>query len=177
MYQNFIIPYLYEVQHVSVDAPPIIRWTWWTLSGTVWYCAWQRPPTTRPTTFHVWKTRGCQCRFRLLMMGGGSPETCWASYKYGIIKFWYTLVSCWIFLYELYYDARIHKHQDHSCVCKSPPVPHILKHTNPMRLHNISVWILSSLLRQGSVNLVTSFSSDPCVLRILLTSSSFTSFL
>jgi hypothetical protein len=26
--------------------------SWWTLSGTV-YCAWQRPPTTRPTTFHV----------------------------------------------------------------------------------------------------------------------------
>jgi len=22
------------------------------------------------TTFHVWKTRGCQCSFRLLMMGG-----------------------------------------------------------------------------------------------------------
>jgi len=40
----------------------------WTLSGT--YCAWQRPPTTRPTTFHAWKTRGCQCSFRLLMMGG-----------------------------------------------------------------------------------------------------------
>jgi len=45
------------------------------------------------------------------MMGGVSPETCWASYKYGIIKVWYIAVSCWIFLYELYYDARIHKHQ------------------------------------------------------------------
>jgi hypothetical protein len=33
------------------------------------------------------KTRGCQCSFRLLMMGVVSPETCWASYKYGIIKF------------------------------------------------------------------------------------------
>jgi len=65
-------------------------------------CAWQRPPTTRPTTFHVWKTRSCQCSFRLLMMGGVPPETCWASDKYGIIKFWYTVASCWIFLYELY---------------------------------------------------------------------------
>jgi hypothetical protein len=45
------------------------------------YCAWQRPPTTRPTTFHVWKTRGRQCSFRLLMMGDVSPKTCWASYK------------------------------------------------------------------------------------------------
>jgi len=51
----------------------------WTLSGTV--CAWQRPTTTSPTTFYVWKTRGCQCGCRLLMMGGVSPETCWASYN------------------------------------------------------------------------------------------------
>jgi hypothetical protein len=42
------------------------------------------------------------------MMGGVSPETCWASYKYGIIKFWYIVASCCIFLHELYYDARIH---------------------------------------------------------------------
>jgi len=56
------------------------------------HCAWQRS-----ATFHVWKTRGCQCSFRLLMMGGVSPETCWASYKYGIITFWYIVASCWIF--------------------------------------------------------------------------------
>jgi hypothetical protein len=118
MYQNFIILYLYEVQHVSGDTPPIIRnlklhWQplvfhTWKIVGRVdvgicqALCAWQRPPPTRPTTFHVWKTRGCQCSFRLLMMGGVSPETCWASYKYGIIKFWYILASCWIFLYEFY---------------------------------------------------------------------------
>jgi len=29
-------------------------------------------------------------------MGGVSPETCWASYKYEI-KFWYIVASCWIF--------------------------------------------------------------------------------
>jgi hypothetical protein len=60
-------------------------------------CAWQRPPTTRPTAFLVQKTRGCRCSFRLLMMGGVLPETCWASYKYGIIKFWYTVAPCCIF--------------------------------------------------------------------------------
>jgi len=49
--------------------------------------AWQRPATTCPTTFHVCKTRGWYCSFRLLMMGGVSPETCWASYKYGITNF------------------------------------------------------------------------------------------
>jgi len=51
------------------------------------YSTWQRPATTRPTTFHICKTRGCYCSFRLLMMGGVSPETCWASCKYGIINF------------------------------------------------------------------------------------------
>jgi len=30
------------------------------------HCAWQRPQVTRPTTFHIRKTRGCQCSFRLL---------------------------------------------------------------------------------------------------------------
>ena len=81
------------------------------------HCAWHHPPSTCPTTFHVWKTRGCQCSFRLLMMGGVSPETCWASYKYGIIKFWYIVAFCWIFIYELYYDARIHEHQSVSVLC------------------------------------------------------------
>jgi hypothetical protein len=45
------------------------------------------------------------------MMGDVSLETCWALYKYGIIKI---LIHCCIlldFLYELYYDARIHEHQ------------------------------------------------------------------
>jgi hypothetical protein len=39
-YQNFIIPYLYEAQHVSGDAPPIIR----SLK-----LHWQ------PLVFHTWK--------------------------------------------------------------------------------------------------------------------------
>ena len=108
MYQHFIIPYLYEAQHVLGDTPPIIRslklhWqplvfhTWKAVGCYQAQCAWQRLPTKRPTTFHVWKTRGCQCSFRLLMMGGVSPKTCWASYKYGIIKCWYIVASCWIF--------------------------------------------------------------------------------
>jgi hypothetical protein len=52
------------------------------------------------------------------MMGGVSRETCWASYKYGIKKFWYIFTSCWIFLYELYYDARIHEHKVYELQCK-----------------------------------------------------------
>jgi hypothetical protein len=88
MYPNFIVPYLYEAQHVSDDTPPIIR----SLK-----LHWQ------PLVFHTWKAVGrvnggrCQaeytapdngqCSFRLLMMGGVSPDTCWASYKYETIKF------------------------------------------------------------------------------------------
>jgi len=108
------ISYFYEAPHVSGDTPPIIRslkqhWqplvfhTWKVVGRVVGgrcqaQCTWQRPPTTRPTTFHVWKTRGRQCSFRLLMMGGVSPETCWTSYKYGIIKF---LIHC-CFLLDFY---------------------------------------------------------------------------
>jgi hypothetical protein len=43
MYQNFIIPYLYEAQHVSGDTPPIIR----SLK-----LHWQ------PLVFHMWKVVG-----------------------------------------------------------------------------------------------------------------------
>jgi len=113
-------------QHVSGDTPPIIRSLklhWQPLVFHTWKvvglvvgghcranCAW-RPPTTRPTTFHLWKTRDCQCSFRLLMMGGVSPETCWASYKYKIIKNSNTYCILLVFLYELCYDARIHENQ------------------------------------------------------------------
>jgi hypothetical protein len=43
MYQNFIIPYLYEAQHVSGDTPPIIR---------IPKLHWQ------PLVFHTWKVVG-----------------------------------------------------------------------------------------------------------------------
>jgi len=43
MYQNFIIPYLYEAQHVSGGTPPIIR----SLK-----LHWQR------LVFHTWKAVG-----------------------------------------------------------------------------------------------------------------------
>jgi hypothetical protein len=54
MYQNFIIPYLYEVQHVSGDTPLIIR----SLK-----LHWQ------PLAFHTWKVDGsvlggsCQAQY------------------------------------------------------------------------------------------------------------------
>jgi hypothetical protein len=80
---QFIILYLHEVQRVVGG---LCR-THTVHDNVHQLHVRQRPPTTRPTTFHVWITRGCQCSFRLLMTGGVSPETCWASYKYGIINF------------------------------------------------------------------------------------------
>jgi hypothetical protein len=41
----------------------------------------------RSTGSHLCKTRSCQCRFELLMMGGVSPKICRASLKHGIINF------------------------------------------------------------------------------------------
>jgi hypothetical protein len=84
VYQNFIIPYLNEAQHVSGDTSPIIRslklhkqplvlQTWKAVGRIV---VGTLTATTRPTTFDVCKTRGCLCSFRLLMMGDVSPETC-----------------------------------------------------------------------------------------------------
>ena len=90
---------LNEAQHISGDTPPIIRslklhWqppflhTWKAVRRAVvgryqvaLYATWQSPTTARATTFHLCKTRGCLCSLRLLMMGGVSPETCWASFK------------------------------------------------------------------------------------------------
>jgi len=59
------------------------------------YPTWQSPTTARPTTFHVCKTRGCLYSFRLLTMGGVSPETCWASFKIRNKKI---LIHCCILL-------------------------------------------------------------------------------
>jgi len=48
----------------------------------------------------------------LLMMGGVSLETCWAIKKDWNNKFYYTVASCWLFLYDLYYDGLIHEYHD-----------------------------------------------------------------
>jgi hypothetical protein len=97
---------LNEAQNVSSDTPPIIRslklhkqplflhntvescrtCSCWTLSGSV--------RVRQPSTV-LCKTRGCLCSFRLLMMGGVSPETCWASFKIRNNKI---LIHCCILL-------------------------------------------------------------------------------
>ena len=118
LYQNFIFPYLYEAQHFSGDTPPIIRSLklhWQLLFfirvelldvqmvDVVRLCLTTSTICTSNNSSRM-KNKSCQCSFRLLMMGGVSPETCWASYKYGKIKFWYSVATCWIFFmnYELW---------------------------------------------------------------------------
>jgi hypothetical protein len=56
MYQNFIVPYLYEAQHVSGDTPPITRrlvFHTWEVVGRVVGGRCQAQP--RPTTYHLLK--------------------------------------------------------------------------------------------------------------------------
>jgi len=68
MYQNVIIPHLYEAQHVSGNTPPIIRSLKLLAASGFSYmevvghaaggrcraqCTQQRPPATCPSTFHV----------------------------------------------------------------------------------------------------------------------------
>jgi len=85
---------------LKLHLQPLVLCTWRIVGRVVTgrcQVTWLRPVTTRPTNLHVRKTRGCKCSFKLLMMGGVSPKTRRASYKYEI-KFWYTVASCWIFL-------------------------------------------------------------------------------
>jgi len=85
-------------------------WTcsWWTLSGTM--CLTTSTSYTSNNLPRMINQR-LPMQFRLLMMGGVSPETCWASYRCGIIKILIHYFILLDFLYELYYDSRIHKHQ------------------------------------------------------------------
>jgi hypothetical protein len=43
------------------------------------------------------------------MMGGVSSETCWTIKKHWNNTFYYSVASCWFFLWDLYYGARIHE--------------------------------------------------------------------
>jgi hypothetical protein len=96
---------LNKAQHVSGDTSSIIRSLKlhkqllvlyiWKVVGRAVHCTLSYATWQRPTTFQVWKTRGCFCTFRLLMMGDVSPETCWASFKIRNNKI---LIHCCILL-------------------------------------------------------------------------------
>jgi len=65
MYQNFIIPYLYEAQHVSGDTPPIIR---------------SQKRHWQPPVFHTWKVDGRvvggRCQAQYVPDNVHQPSTC-----------------------------------------------------------------------------------------------------
>jgi hypothetical protein len=91
----------------------------WPFNQLYWNCVCIRTikgsraqPSQRQATKNVCKTRDCNTIFELLMMSGVSPKTCWAIKKHWNNKFNYTVASCWFFLWVLYYDARIHGHQE-----------------------------------------------------------------
>jgi len=65
------------------------------------------------------------------MMGGVSPETCWASYKYGIINF-DTVASCWIFPYEWITWYATNKLQWKNCLT------HLHHTTTSVSLQNVT---------------------------------------
>jgi len=98
---------LNEARHVSGDTPPIIRslklhkqplvlHTFQVVRrAVVGRCqvAYTLPDNVQQ--LHVCKTRGCQCSFRVLMMGGVSSETCRASFNIRNNKI---LIHCCILL-------------------------------------------------------------------------------
>jgi hypothetical protein len=59
-----------------------------------------------PTTTNVCKTRGWITVFELLM-SGVSFETCWEIKKHWNNKFYYTVASCWLFLYHQFWSSRL----------------------------------------------------------------------
>ena len=55
-----------------------------------------------PATTNDVKPEAAITVFELLMMSGVSLETCWTIKKHWNDKFYYTVSSCWIFLYDWY---------------------------------------------------------------------------
>jgi hypothetical protein len=83
------------------------------------------------------------------MTEGVSPETCWATYKYEIIKLLH-LVG--FFFYKLYYDARIHQQQVGYIGCPRRNVPNfrrvslMLKYTDITQNTYLQSWTVTEII-------------------------------
>jgi len=54
--------------------------------------------------------------FELLIISGVSLETCWAIKKYWNNKFYYTVASCWLFLYDSsHYSWQLRSQTTRTC--------------------------------------------------------------
>jgi hypothetical protein len=81
-----------------------------------------------------------------------SPETCCVIKKHWNNKFYYTVASCWFFLWDLCCDERIHEYQGHILGVRKSVCYHSAKMSNKImyavlvaenvRLHQ-RVWIIS----------------------------------
>jgi hypothetical protein len=86
--------------------------------------------------------------FELLMMGGVSSEMCWAIKKHWNNKFYYTVASCWFFLWDLYYGARIYVHQVYCSALQYSKLQTILTQRYGLTSHNTAVFTNAFNLRQ-----------------------------
>ena len=103
-------------QHVSGDIPPIIKSSKTVIAASgfthVFGCRplrWLSHCSNRQPLTCV-KPEAAITVFELLLVGGVSPETCWAVKKHWNNKFYCMVASCWFFLQDLCYYARIHEH-------------------------------------------------------------------
>jgi len=75
---------------------------------------WSWSARPRPTTFQPLpsngKTRGFWYSCMLLMMGGETPETCWATHKRQVKNLWYCCILL-VDLFESYDNARTWERQ------------------------------------------------------------------
>jgi len=100
-YHKFITWRLCVAQHVSGISPPPNHQELATAQGASGFtdgekrleCCWSWSGRPRPTTLQPLlsngKTRGSLCSYKFLIMGGETPETCWATHKRQVINLWY----------------------------------------------------------------------------------------
>jgi len=79
---------------IFIECEDTAVWIWRT------HCRGQQPKT------YV-KPEAAITVFELLMMGGVSSETCWAIKKHWNNKFYYTVASCWLLLYDLFQNFKL----------------------------------------------------------------------
>ena len=79
----------------AVGALLVVVWRGW---GPCWSWSARPRPTTLQPLLSNGRTRGSWCSCKLLMMGGKTPETFWATHKRQVINFW----NCCILLVELF---------------------------------------------------------------------------
>jgi hypothetical protein len=107
-FHKFITWCLCVAQHISGVSPLIIRsincirglwfYRWRKAAEPLWVVVCRRRPTTLQPIRSNGKTRGSKCSCMLLIKGGETSETCWATHKRQVINLW----NCCILLVDLF---------------------------------------------------------------------------